>query len=142
MLALLLKLLSGPLVGAVMGVVNKHYDVKMNKDNIQAEIEKAVLGTIKDVTETQADVIKAEMQSDSWIARNWRPISALGFVSVVLFYGVWTPATVAYFGWPAPRIGDPLLIEIINLVKICLGGYVMGRTLEKVVETVFSRWRK
>lgn len=142
MFSLLAKILAGPLVGSVMGVITKHYDVKMNKDVLQAEVEKAVLGAIQDVSSTQADVIKAEMQSESWLARNWRPISALCFVGIVVFYGVFTPATVAYFGWPAPRVGDPLLLSIIELVKICLGGYIGFRSLEKITDMVFNRWRK
>jgi hypothetical protein len=125
-----------------MGVINRHYDMQMNRDVLQNEIEKAILGTIKDVATTQGDVIKAEMQSESWMARNWRPISALAFVSVVMFYSLVTPISVAWFGTSAPRIGDTLLVEVISLVKICLGGYVMGRSLEKIAETVMSRWRK
>jgi hypothetical protein len=142
MLTLLTSLLTGPLIASIMGVVGKYIDKQANKDILQAEIEKAVLGTIKDVSSTQADVIKAEMQSESWLARNWRPISALCFVAVVIFYALWVPITVAYFGWTSPRIGDPLLLETIGLVKICLGGYIGFRSLEKITETVFSRWRR
>lgn len=142
MLTLLTSLFTGPLVKSVMGVFTKHLDVKMNKDVLQAEVEKAILGTITDVSKSQADIIMAETKSESWLVRNWRPISALCFVLVVLFYALWVPITVAYFGFPPPRIGDPLMLETINLVKICLGGYIGGRTLEKVAETVFNRWRK
>ena len=142
MLSFLLSLLSGPLVTAVMGVINRHYDMQMNRDVLQNEIEKAILGTIKDVASTQADVIQAEMQSESWLARNWRPLSAIAFVSVVIFYSLITPVTTAWLLLPPPRIGDTLLLAVIDLVKICLGGYVLGRSLEKIAETVMSRWRK
>lgn len=142
MLSILLKLLSGPIVGAVMGVVNKHYDVKMNKDNIQADVEKAVLGVITDVATTQADVIKTEIQSEDKITRIWRPLVALSFAFVILFYALFVPVTVGYFGWPAPKIGDKLLEWVVQLCTLCLGGYVAGRSLEKIAELVFTRWRR
>ena len=142
MLSILLKLLSGPLIASVMGVINKHYDVKMNKDTLQADIEKAVLGTITDVASTQADVIKAEIQSEDKITRIWRPLVALSFAFVILFYALIVPITVGYFGAPAPKIGDKLLEWVVQLCTLCLGGYVAGRSLEKITELVFSRWRK
>lgn len=142
MLSFLLQLLSGPIVGAVTGVINKHLERQMSRDVLQAELEKAVIGAITDVTKTQADVIKAEMQSESWIARNWRPISALGFVSVVLFYSLIVPIVVAWFNAPAPRIGDTLLLKVIELVTLCLGGYIGLRSLEKIAETVMNRWKR
>jgi hypothetical protein len=114
----------------------------MNRDILQVEIEKAVLGVIQDVSKTQAGVIKAEISSESWLARNWRPISALGFVSVVLFYSLITPVTSAWFGAPPPRIGDVLLLKVIDLCTLCLGGYIGLRSFEKIADLVFSRWRR
>lgn len=141
MLQVLLSLLSGPLVSAVMGVINKHYDVQINKDKLQADVEKAVLGTITDVTSNQADVLKAEINSEERLARIWRPIAGLSLLSVLLFYSLILPISVGWFGLPPVRVGDTLLGWIYTLCGTCLGGYMAGRSIEKIVETVFSRRR-
>jgi hypothetical protein len=52
-----------------------------------------------------------------------------------LFYALWVPITVAYFGWPAPRIGDQLLSWIFDLLKIAMSGYVGIAALDKVLTT-------
>ncbi len=138
MLNLLLSLLTGPLVNSVMGVINKHYDVQINKDKLQADVEKAILGTITDVTSNQADVLKAEINSEERLARIWRPIAALCLLSVLMFYSLILPIAVGWFGAPPVRVGDILLGWIYTLFGSCLGGYIVGRSLEKIVENVFK----
>lgn len=139
MLSLLTRLLAGPLINSVMGVINKHYDVKMNKDALQADVEKAVMGVIGDVSKSQADVIKTEMQSDSWLARNWRPMVALSSFGILCFYALFVPITVGYWGWSSPKVGDALLGWINTICLTCLGGYMGLRTVDKLITSVFRR---
>lgn len=142
LLKLLTNILAGPLVNAVTGVINKHFDKQINQDVLKADLLKAVLETTNEVAKTQASVIEAEIKSESWLVRTWRPISALCFVSVVMCYAIWVPVSVAYFGLQPLRIGDPLLISIIDLVKICLGGYIGFRSVEKITEIIAGMWRR
>lgn len=142
MLSFLLSLLSGPLVGAVMSVITKHFDVQMNRDVIQGEIEKKILETITNVAGPQAEVIKAEINSEERLVRLWRPIAALSLVFVLLFYSLIVPIAVGWFGAPPVRVGDTLLGWIYTLTGSCLGGYMAVRSLEKITEMIVSRWRQ
>lgn len=135
MLAFLTKLLAGPLVDKIVGIFTAMQDRKLSEAEIRAEVEKQVLATIADVTRTQGDVIMAEMRGESPLQRLWRPITALLFVFIVFWFGFLQPLFVGWFGLPPLRVGDTLLLQIIDLVKLCLGGYIGGRTLEKIVST-------
>lgn len=71
-------------------------------------------------------VITTEAQSQSWIARNWRPITMLTFLVLVVSDS---------FG----LLATPLAPEAWTLLKIGLGGYVVGRSAEKIVTVIKDR---
>ena len=77
----------------------------------------------KKLLDAKMQIITAEAQSQSWIARNWRPISMLVFLSLVI---------ADSFGW----LANPLANEAWLLLQIGLGGYVVGRSGEKVAKTL------
>lgn len=138
----LARLLGGPIVDAVVGVFNKYQDRKMTEAEIRGEVEKAVLGTITEVTKSQADVIMAETRSEDWLTRNWRPIVAL-----TSFFSYWY-VIVAYphlFAWglmPKLGFGEAGLENLFYLTTVCVGGYVGGRTVEKVTGAIVSGRRQ
>jgi hypothetical protein len=136
MLPFLAKLITGPLIGKVVDLVKGYQDRKMSEAALRAEVEKAIMSTFADVAKTQGDVIMAEARGESWLQRNWRPMVAVAFAFIVLFYGLITPILVGWFGWPPIRVGDQLLGWIMDAVVICLGGYIGGRSLEKIVSTL------
>ena len=106
---------------------------------IQGDVEKALIAAESDIAKASAQVVIAEAQSESWMARNWRPISALCFVAIILWYGWMQPALYAWADVAPLKIGDPLLMEIIGLVKLCLGGYIGGRSLEKIASSFIKK---
>ncbi len=75
----------------------------------------------------RSNVIMAETGSDSWLAKNWRPITMLVFVGITVSY---------WFGY-SPENATPADIEnIFMLIKLGLTGYVVGRSAEKVVSVI------
>ena len=64
-------------------------------------------------------IIMAEANSQSWLARSWRPITMLTFLGLVC---------ADSFGW----LPNPLASQAWTLLQIGLGGYVVGRSAEKV----------
>ena len=73
----------------------------------------------------------AAAQSESWIARNWRPITMLSFVFIIFNNFVLVPYGEA-FGFPMPSVMLPP--DMFALLKIGLGGYVVGRSAEKGIK--------
>ena len=81
----------------------------------------------------KAAIISAEAKSESWITRSWRPITMLAFVA----------ATMAYWFGLTPDDLPPEAVEsMFFLVQIGVGGYVTGRSLEKVVPAAVSAFKE
>src|SRR5579872_4730602 len=66
--------------------------------------------------------VQAEAKGESWLQRNWRPMVALFLTGLVGAY---------WFGFTAPNLTQITVDDLFSLVKICLGGYYGGRTVEK-----------
>ena len=135
----LLSLFGGPIVDAVIGVFNKFHDHKMTEAEMKAKVEKAVLGTLTEVSKSQADVIMAETNSDDKLTRRWRPIVALTSFFSVWFVIILYPFLVEWGVLPQVRFGEVGLNWMFTLTSICVGGYIGGRTVEKVTDKIVGR---
>ncbi|MEI6478501.1 MAG: 3TM-type holin [bacterium] len=83
----------------------------------------------KQLLDSQMQIIKAEAQGNSWMQRNWRPITMLTFLALVVCDS---------FGWLPNRLAP----EAWVLLQIGLGGYVAGRSLEKLAPSIMSAVKK
>jgi len=132
------KLVSGPLsdlfgkVAAVIDNVHTSGEEKLAAQRellkLQADFQIRMAEIDAEYAKTQASVIEAEVNSESWMARNWRPITMLTFTFIVAFNYI-----------IAPMFGLSLLampIHLWDLLQIGMGGYVFGRTAEKVIPTI------
>lgn len=86
---------------------------------LQNEVTSQFLDYEKTKLESQAKVIMAEAQGQSWLQRSWRPITMLTFLALVVCDS---------FGILAFRLSA----EAWTLLQIGLGGYVVGRSAEKI----------
>lgn len=82
----------------------------------------------QEFAKAQSEVIIAEAKGESWMQRNWRPILMLAFTYIVVHNFVLAPTL------SIPRVEIPT--DMWELLKLGVGGYVMGRSAEKVSETV------
>jgi hypothetical protein len=74
----------------------------------------------------KTSIITAEATGESWAQRNWRPITMLTFLGLVVLDS---------FGW----LVNPLAAESWTLLQIGLGGYVVGRSGEKIVSQLKAK---
>ena len=118
--------LLGPLIGGLFGVIDKAVEDKDQAARIKGELQTMVLtGQMKEI-EAAMKIVVAEAQSESGLARNWRPITMLTFVFIVANNYIVHP-------W----LGGPMLPippDMWELIKSGLGGYVVGRSVEKGVK--------
>lgn len=91
----------------------------------KAELEAQLLTIEANIKQAQANVIMSEANGQSWLQRSWRPITMLTFLLLVV---------IDSFGWLPFRLAK----EAWELLKIGLGGYVIGRSAETVAKT----WNK
>lgn len=66
--------------------------------------------------------------SGNWLQRSWRPITMLAFAFIVIYSKFIAPA----FNLPNAQLEAPFW----ELLKLGLGGYVIGRSGEKMVKTL------
>lgn len=74
-----------------------------------------------------AGIVQTEAQSGNWLTSAWRPITMLIFVGLIC---------ARLFGFTSSHVSDAEYINLWELVKLGLGGYVIGRSLEKTVPAI------
>lgn len=89
---------------------------------LQAQAESAVNQMAQEMS-----VLVAEAKSEHWLAATWRPIVMLTFTALI---------TARWLGWSAPNIGPEEVAQLWSIVQFGLGGYVVGRSAEKIVPQV------
>ena len=82
--------------------------------------------------ESKMKIIVAEAQSQSWIARNWRPLVMLMFAAVI-FNNYILAAWLPLFGIKFAVIEMPK--GMWTLLQLGIGGYIAGRSTEKAIKT-------
>jgi hypothetical protein len=99
--------------------------VKEAMFKVQAALTEKVLDYEKNLLNARADIVKAEATGGSWLKQSWRPITMLTFLVLVVCDA---------FG----LLATPLAKEAWTLLQLGLGGYVVGRSAEKIMPNVAS----
>ena len=95
------------------------------------DIESKLVNLQSDVVQAKASIIVAEAQGESWIQRNWRPMTMLTFVTIIANNYIIVPYAVS-FGLDVPMLDIPP--GMWGLLTVGIGGYIGGRTYEKLKE--------
>jgi len=101
--------------------------------NKQAEILMKLQQIEMEYTKMRANIIEAEANSEHWLTSTWRPITMLVFVFIIFNNYVLVPYFNA-FGASIPIL--TLTDEMWELLKLGIGGYVIGRSIEKTVKNI------
>lgn len=97
------------------------------------EAEKQKVQTFLAVFMAQTDIVKAEAASGHWLAACWRPITMLTFTALIV---------ARWLGWAAPDLTEAEYIKLWDIVELGLGGYVVGRSVEKIAPTIASALKR
>lgn len=92
---------------------------------LQADANAKLIQADVDWAKAQEASIEAETKSESWMARNWRPITMLTFVFIIAYNFIFAQ------WWGLKLL--PIPPDMWALLKIGIGGYIMGRSAEKIV---------
>lgn len=77
--------------------------------------------------EARAKIVEAEAKSNNWLTSSWRPITMLTFLVIIVG---------AAFGLLDMSNLDNVPEEMWSLLKIGIGGYIGGRSAEKVTGSI------
>ena len=122
----------GDAVKGVTDLVGQFVEDKDKANELETAIKNKLVNLEQEVVKAQRDIIVAEANSQSFIARNWRPIMMLTFVFIIANNYILFPY-VQLFGGTALELEIP--DAMWGLLKIGGGGYVVGRSGEKMVES-------
>ena len=93
----------------------------------QQDMVMALLNQQSALNAAAGDIIKAEAQSEHWLAACWRPVLMLTFGALIV---------ARWLGWSAPGISEAEVLKLWDIVQLGLGGYVIGRSIEKVAPQI------
>ena len=119
-----------PILGKVVG--NLFPDPEQ-KAKAEAEMMKTLLAHQAEIEGAAAKIIQTEAASQHWLAANWRPLTMLVFVCLIV---------ARWFGWAAPNLSEAEYVKLWSIVEFGLGGYVVGRSVEKIAPSIADAMRK
>ena len=90
----------------------------------QGEVTMALLAKSSELEAAAASIVAAEAKSDHWLTSTWRPIVMLTFTGLIV---------ARWLGFSAPGITEAEVLKLWDIVQLGLGGYVIGRSAEKIV---------
>jgi hypothetical protein len=106
---------------------------ELQRMKMQQELQLALMQQSAAIEQAAANIVNTEAASSHWLAANWRPITMLTFLALIV---------ARFFGWTAPNISEPEYIKLWELVQIGLGGYVVGRSVEKIAPAIADVLKK
>ena len=122
----LIGALAAPVINGLFNAVDQAVEDKDEANRIKAKLQEMVLtGQMKEIEEA-ASVIRSEATGESWLQRNWRPMLMCLFGVIVANNYIVVPL----FGTPMTDIPP----DMWDLLKLGIGGYVVGRSVEKGVK--------
>ena len=139
----------GMIIGSITGLFNSLFggidsisttdEERLKWKSKLMETQSAILGQVFELEKlylkAQQSVLVAELQHGNWLTRSWRPLTMLVFVGFVVWFGIGTAYSIR-----VPSV--PFMDQMMGLVKLGLGGYIIGRSGEKIAVNVVSALKK
>lgn len=124
-LGAILRVLTGP----ITDIINKSVKDKDLAAKLNHEIVTLMIQSDAEVTRQAGEIIQAEARGDSWLQRSWRPMTMIWFSVLLGLY---------WFGFaPDYLVEHPEVTQdLMGLLKIGIGGYIVGRSAEKISHNI------
>lgn len=116
----------GSVVKDLLGGLDKLFTSKEEKIQAENVIKQILVQKQLELQKMQTEIIVTEAKGN-WLQRSWRPILMLAFGFIVIYVKFLAPV----FGLTIPELEN----EFWNLLQIGIGGYVIGRTGEKMMNS-------
>ncbi len=101
---------------------------KMVQESLTFEIEQV---------QAQSAIIIAEAKS-GWLSRSWRPMLMFVFMAIIINnFLIWPYSTE--MGIVAKQLDFPVWMQ--ELLKLGVGGYIGGRSAEKIIPATVAAWK-
>ena len=125
----MLKGILTKLVGDAGSIIDNVVTTKEEKMQLKNELKKMILDSESDLQKNVTDRWKADMNSDSWLSKNVRPLTLMFMLTCTMLL-IFIDAGYIDFQ-VKPHFADLLQIVLITIV----GSYFGGRSIEKLKST-------
>ncbi len=105
---------------------------------IHTQAASSALEYEKQLAIEQGQTIREEAKGESFIQRSWRPMTMLMFASIIGFNYLVVPIAGMFSKNIVVLTLPP---DLWDLLKIGIGGYVAGRSAEKIVPAIVSAFK-
>ena len=123
----ILNFLTGNVLKEIGNVIDNIFTNDEERLQAKNELTRIIQSKELELQKMQTDVIVAEANGN-WLQRSWRPILMLAFGFIVIYVKFIAPL----FGFTIPELED----DFWNLLQIGIGGYVVGRSAEKIADKI------
>ena len=114
-----------PVINLVSGFIDKFVTNKDEAEKIKSSIALEAMKSDSEELKAATSIIIAEASGESWLQRNWRPMLMLWFAGLVGAH---------WLGFTPSGLGEETVIKLLDIVQIGIGGYVLGRSGEKIMK--------
>ncbi len=139
-LPLIINLVSNLMSGPINKLLDAHIKDAELRKKLQAELELKLTDHLGKSLELEQAIVLAEIRSEHWLSYSWRPILMLVLMGFLLLAGLVLPLADLLAGRTLPfnprwQVLPPQFWEFLS---IGVGGYIGGRSLEKIAGKVLS----
>ena len=117
----------GGLIKDLLGGLDNLFTSKEEKIKAENVIKQILIEKQLELQKMQTEIIVTEAKGN-WLQRSWRPILMLAFGFIVIYVKFIAPL----FDLKIPELEN----EFWNLLQLGIGGYVIGRSAEKISKNV------
>jgi hypothetical protein len=123
-----------PVLAPILGdVIRRLVPDQGEQGRIEAELSIALMQRAQEIETAAADIVKTEAASEHWLTATWRPVVMLVLTSLIV---------ARWLGYSAPGISEAEALKLWSIVEIGLGGYVIGRSAEKIAPVMAEAMRR
>lgn len=115
------------LIQPISSLISETIQDKDKAAEINAALAAKILSGQSEELAGAIKIILAEAQGESWLQRNWRPLMMVWFGVLLGMY---------WFGVAPPNLTQATIDQLFNLLQLGIGGYVVGRSAEKIVPQI------
>jgi len=119
-----------PIVGQIVGSL---FPDPTEKAKAEAEAMRQLLAHQGEIEAAAAKIIQTEAASTHWLAANWRPLTMITFTALIV---------ARWMGWVAPNLSEAEYLKLWSIIEFGLGGYVVGRSVEKIAPSIASAMKR
>ena len=123
-----------PVLAPILGkILDKAIPDKDAREKAQAAALSQLMEHQHEIEQVAGQIVRTEAASSHWLAANWRPLTMLTFTGLIV---------ARWFGFAAPGLSEAEYLALWDIVEIGLGGYIVGRSAEKIVPTVAQAMKR